>query len=126
MMSERLIVLASFPDPFKAEVAKARLEAIGIECVMEELETTEAPLPTSQGMTGVRIKVRIVDYERAREALGEPAEETSASVPHCPNCGSTNVISDEGFIVRLKSTVFGKSGRRRCRCLDCEYCWMEE
>lgn len=71
-----LITIANFPSPIDANLAKTRLEADGIECVLtnEHIASMNWYWPLAIG--GVGLQVRESDAERAMEILeGEPDDE---------------------------------------------------
>ena len=71
-----LITIASFDHPIHANLAKTRLEAEGIDCVLtnEHFAGLNWVWPLAVG--GVGLQVRESDAERAADILeGEPHEE---------------------------------------------------
>ena len=71
-----LITIANFPYPIDANLAKSRLEAEGIDCVLtnEHIAGMNWYWPLAIG--GVGLQVRESDAERAAEILeGEPSGE---------------------------------------------------
>ena len=71
-----LITIASFDHPIHANLAKTRLEAEGIDCVLIDEHITGMNWLWVPAIGGVRLQVRESDAERAMEILeGEPDEE---------------------------------------------------
>jgi hypothetical protein len=72
-MSDEIVTIATFPYPTQAELAKIRLEAEGIECIVVNALSPLLIHPATMG-GGVQVQVRAEDAERAREILAQEPE----------------------------------------------------
>lgn len=105
-----LIVLARYNDIPDAELARAELEANGIQSVIFDENTISAQWLYAQAMGGMRLMVRACDASTAAEILGLPpisaaelAQEAGETEDaKCPNYGGSDVKT--GFF-----TVYGTS-----------------
>lgn len=79
--SNPLVTLVSFHDPFKADMARNRLIAAGIDAVVNG-ETGGAIFGgIASGFDAVQVQVRTSDVERGRRVLEEPVEEMPGAEP---------------------------------------------
>jgi hypothetical protein len=112
--------VASYSKPEEAYLAKARLEASGIQTGIRDDLTVSAYWLYSNAIGGVKVEVEDEDFERAREVLMLPKVE--AGLLRCPHCGSDEVRPRElsllaaicigiGFVLPFRS--------RRVDCLRC-------
>ena len=77
-MSDEIVTIATFPYPTQAELAKIRLEAEGIECIVVNALSPLLIHPATMG-GGVQVQVRAEDAKTAREILKrEPEEQQQA------------------------------------------------
>lgn len=71
-----LVTIASFAYPIEANLAKTRLEAEGIDCVLTNEHFASMGWAWSLAIGGVGLQVRESDAERAAEILeSEPDDE---------------------------------------------------
>lgn len=74
-----LITIASFDHPLEANLAKTRLEAEGIECVLTNEHIAGMNWVWAPTIGGVGLQVLEADARRAMEILeGEPDDEERA------------------------------------------------
>ena len=98
--AENIIVLATYPDPVAAHLARTRLEAAGIACFLSNETLVSLNVMYSPAAGGVRLHVYARDAAAAAEVLrelphmhaarGGPAAEG----PACPRCGSAEVATE--------------------------------
>jgi hypothetical protein len=73
MSETELVVIAAFPDPMEAELAKSALQSAGIDCMIQA-DTAGGMRPhLAVGTGGYRILVRAEDADAAREVLNPSA-----------------------------------------------------
>jgi hypothetical protein len=90
--------VASFREPFKAHLAKGRLEAEGIQALVLDENLARINWGFSQAIGGVKIQVSEEHLDQAREILGadythelsafEEAQLEATPDDVCPECGS--------------------------------------
>jgi hypothetical protein len=94
-------VVARFPEPVMAHMAKARLEAEGIPAFVRDAHTIGIQWLYSIALGGVRVEVEEHDEERALDLLRtdmseELTEEHWSGHAHpdlrCPRCGSDEIV----------------------------------
>ncbi|EEX30886.1 MULTISPECIES: putative signal transducing protein [Vibrio] len=89
-----MVVVARFSFPHEAHIAKASLEAAGIESNIADEHTVNTQWLYSNAIGGVRLMVQEEDAEQATIILNTDysdalcSEESSTSQDHCPQCGS--------------------------------------
>ena len=71
-MSGRLVTLASYSDPMKAQFDQQKLEAAGIPARVNGDIATTALAGINIGIASVKLEVAESDLERAREILSAP------------------------------------------------------
>ncbi|MDH3197804.1 MAG: DUF2007 domain-containing protein [Candidatus Krumholzibacteria bacterium] len=137
-MSEGWVTIATFVEPTEAHLARTRLEAEGIPCVLTN-EFLARVLP-SAAVGGVRLLVAPADQRRARDllrprphlvVLAEPgAESTPEGDRICPRCRSYDVyfFEHDGGYSALLELFFGflrpwRSHKWMCK--ECGYEWKE-
>jgi hypothetical protein len=81
-----LVTVATFPQIHLAEVAKAHLEAAGIESQLVDEGVVGANPFLSVAVGGVKIQVREEDAKRAAELI-EELEQTESPDNTCLACG---------------------------------------
>ncbi len=126
-MTDTSVDVGFFSDAMAAHLARARLEAEGIEAhVYDQHMVTNEPL-LSGALGGVKVAVAASDAEAARRLL---ADKHAVEASTCPRCDSTQIerlelgrraafltIISLGFpIGRTKSSL---------RCEECEHRWRE-
>ena len=68
-MSKNWITVASFSQPFEAHLAKTRLEAEEITCVVSDEYLVRVDWLLSNAVGGVKLMVPVWEAERAKEIL---------------------------------------------------------
>ena len=77
-----LITIASFDHTLDANLAKTRLEAEGIDCVLTDEHITSMNWFWVPAIGGVRLQVRESDAERAVEILEGESGDEDGTVEH--------------------------------------------
>src|SRR5215207_2944578 len=96
---ERLVTVATFTSPWEAQLARARLEAEGIESMIADEHVVRLDWAISNAVGGVKLQVRKEDAESAAAALtsGNALPEIylvtdeEAARRRCPGCNSDNL-----------------------------------
>lgn len=108
-MNLDLTTIRVFDNAPECHVYRMKLENEGIECFLfdEEMVTINPLINLALG--GVKLKVKSTDLVQANEILSELEEkpitdEKNESIK-CPNCSSTNLISDFKSIKGLKGII---------------------
>ena len=89
-----MITVARFSFPHEAYIAKASLEAAGIDSFIADEHTINMQWLYSNAMGGVRLLVQEVDLDNALSLLNTDFSESviyqeqKLGIDHCPNCGS--------------------------------------
>lgn len=142
-MSGKLVTVWNFFEPMEAHIAKARLEAEGIKCVLSDENFVGTYWLLSGMAGGVKLKVGECDAEMARQILAakeevvqeqtevqdeaEQRDENSGELL-CPKCGSDLVEYEKysrkmfflGVLFFRIPVFFPKDSYR---CLDCGHVW---
>jgi predicted RNA-binding Zn-ribbon protein involved in translation (DUF1610 family) len=116
-MDEKLVSIASFPQPIEAHIAKGRLEAEGIMCFLGDEHIVSVHPFYSHAVGGVKLKVRTHDAEQATKILREMAQvpvstnsfeaeghESAENALLCPRCGS-----EDAYTTRFSRKIFALS-----------------
>jgi hypothetical protein len=69
MDTDELVTVAAFPDVPEAELARQRLELEGVAAFVLSAQTTGVMPYLTASSGGVRVQVKRVDLEKAREIL---------------------------------------------------------
>jgi len=136
--AERLVPVALYHTPHEAHLARLRLEAEGLRCVLEGEHMSGLAWPPT---SGVRVLVPAWQVEPARGVL-RSCEATSGAVhgsadwvtgdleaTRCPDCGSLRVrdarvhASGQGFRWRVLGVPLPFL-RRRATCRQCGHRWV--
>jgi len=122
--SGRLVAVAVFAHAVEAHLARARLEAEGIEAAL----VGEHVAGVLVGVQSVSVHVPASDAERARAVLAAAAEmpdrpsadwvTDELDAPRCPACGSLRVVFERAL------WPF-PALRRRARCERCGESWRD-
>lgn len=99
MRDDDLVTVDRFLFLAEAELARARLEAAGIDAVLADENVVRLSWGDAQAHGGVRLQVRRRDAEEAREVLEEEGEPlpsessppTAHSRDHCRRCFSEEI-----------------------------------
>jgi hypothetical protein len=104
-----LVTIDRFLFVAEAEIARATLEAAGIDAVLVDENIVRMAWGDAQAHGGVRLQVRAEDVEEAEEVLGTLQEPGQEGVPvlhsdeNCARCGS-----DEIFPAESRSRSFAR------------------
>ncbi|MBN2020114.1 MAG: hypothetical protein JW749_07810 [Sedimentisphaerales bacterium] len=135
-MNDRVVTVASFDEPYKAHIARIKLESAGIRCFLsgENFVSTYWLLSRADG--GIKLKVWQQDVKAAEEFLRQKKSSSEAGKSDeaegydlvCPKCGSEN-IDYERFsrkalmlsilLFRLPLTWL----KEKYKCEDCGNVW---
>jgi len=134
---ERRVTIATFSTPWEAQLARARLEAEGIDAWVSDENL--ARLGFSNAIGGVRLQVREEEAKVAAELLQREARlpeiylvtEEEARLPRCPECNSDRLNLERwsrlllvGSLLLLRFPLLVP--RKRWRCRSCGGMWKEE
>jgi putative signal transducing protein len=134
---ERRVTIATFSTPWEAQLARARLEAEGIDAWISDENL--ARLGFSNAIGGVRLQVREEEAKVAAELLQREARlpeiylvtEEEARLPRCPECNSDRLNLERwsrlllvGSLLLLRFPILVP--RKRWRCRSCGGMWKEE
>jgi hypothetical protein len=136
---ERYVVVETFTSPWEAQLARARLEAEGIETLVADEHLVRMDWFISRAIGGIKLKVRQEDAERAAEAL-RPSDpipeidlvtEAEAHCPRCPSCNSDNLTHERWSRLAFFGSclLFGfplPVPRNRWSCRRCGEVWRED
>ena len=128
-----LKTVARFREPYKAHIARGKLEAEGIPAIVLDEHLVQIDWLYSQAIGGVKVQVPEEALKRAQEILAvdheaelETIRETSVEpsmVEVCPKCGSSSTAS-RGYslwslvpsLIFFLPVFFRKKGRVCSRC----------
>jgi hypothetical protein len=134
---ERLVTVETFAAPWEAQLARARLEAEGIDSQLADEHL--ARLGLSGAIGGVRLQVREEDAEIAVEVLRREARlpelylvtDEEALRPRCPGCNSDSLTLERwsrllfvGSLLLFRIPILVP--RRRWKCRHCGGMWKDE
>lgn len=132
-MDDKLITIARFSTPTTAHVARARLEADGIDAVVlnENIATLAPFLGFQDGGQMVQLQVRAEDARLAADSLGLEAPSNETEEPEvpaaCPRCNCERVAADRnpltGFFNALAKFYDPDLACYRWRCPKCHHGW---
>jgi hypothetical protein len=141
-MTDKLITIANFVEPFQANLARVKLESEGIKCFLAGENFVATYWLLSGADRGIKLQVRESEAERALEILSPEeragVQETSGvSVPseaadlRCPKCSSENIeyekFSRKAFFLGILFLRFPLAFPKRSnKCRDCGHVWKEE
>ena len=143
-MNQKLVTIASYPQPIEAHIAKGRLEAEGILCFLADENIVSVHPFYSNAVGGVKLKVREEEAEKAYTILQQidalaPEPNTFEVADHlpnentviCPNCGS-----EDAYATRFSRKIFALSLilfgfplpfiRRTFHCPACGHEWKKK
>lgn len=136
---ERLVTVASFTSPWEAQLARARLEAEGIESMVADEHLVRLHWVISNAVGGVKIKVRPEDAAQAAAALAMDAPlpeiylvtEEEAALRRCPGCNSENITFQRWSRLAFFGTwlLLGfplPVPRNRWSCRRCRAVWRDD
>jgi hypothetical protein len=135
-MSKNWITVASFSQPFEAHLAKTRLEADGITCVVSDEYLVRVDWLLSNAIGGVKLMVPVWEAERAKDIL-RPRPRLIVVADHatdgemiCPRCHCDDVYYTSysrraaGLFVLLLGFLIPWRDRK-WTCKQCGYAWKE-
>jgi hypothetical protein len=137
-IGQRWVTVASFSQPVDAHLARTRLEAEGISCVVNDEYLVRVDWLLSNAIGGVKLKVPASEAAQARDILRPRPRLVAvadAGVPGdgemiCPRCRSDDVYYARYsrriagvFIILLGFLVPWRD--RRWTCKQCGYAWKE-
>jgi len=140
-MTDKLITIANFIEPFQANLARVKLESEGIKCFLGGENFVATYWLLSNADRGIKLQVRESDAKRALEILSSEEEtgvqETSAvsvpfeaADPRCPKCSSENIeyerFSRKAFFLGILFLRFPIAVPKRSnKCRDCGHVWKK-
>lgn len=112
-MADKLVTIATFSEPSQAEISKAKLEEVGINCFLTE-DATHNLYGYAAGT--IRLQIRESDAERALEALKvdgkkrctQCGQEVQDSAKYCANCGAETGDCRQGEVTGWTCTKCGE------------------
>lgn len=148
-MDTRFVTVATFNFSHDAHMAKNKLEAEGITCIIADEFTIAMVWLYSNALGGIKVKVPEEQYEEARNILDEDYsddlndiedhvwDEEFEDIPdpdgevECPYCHSTDneLIESEQPATLLSRLTFGMvhpQARYRYKCHICLSEWTDE
>jgi Putative prokaryotic signal transducing protein len=134
---ETLVTVGAYASPWEAQLARACLEAEGMESVVADEHLGRIWCATTVG--GIKLKVREDEAPRAAELLRSrrPIPEiylvTEADLPaahRCPSCKSDNLALERWSVLAFLGTwlLLGLAlpvPRRRWTCHGCSSVWKD-
>ncbi len=129
--TEKFVTVANLINIIDVDLARAKLEADGIEVFTLDESTVSANWLFSNAIGGVKLQVREEDAERAREILAQkpvPEDGSEKEGPVCPKCGSSElgyeVFSRKfAFLSWLLTGIPLPFLKKRWACKKCGYSW---
>lgn len=132
--ADRLVAVALYPQPHEAHLARLRLEADGLRCVLQGEHMSGLAWPPA---SGVRVLVPAWQRDAAQRVLAECDAQTGSAnwvtgdldATRCPRCGSLRVrdarvdASGRGFRWRVLGVPLPFL-RRRASCRHCGHRWL--
>jgi hypothetical protein len=120
--------IATFSKPEEAHLFRTRLEAVGIEAVVQDEHLGQLMWLYSNAIGGIRVQVDDADLDATREFLAEdqPQPCPEAVEVACPSCSSTETAPDElprrfAYLCLLLMNFPVLLGRHRWRCAKCHH-----
>lgn len=131
---EKLVMVASFRDLSEALLAKGRLDAAEIPCVLADDNIARMDWFLSNLLGGVKLNVPESQFETAHELLFGTQEVAPGEQPvvQCPKCGSNDVGAidpDRGVrlaALAMVSLPLPRLSEVRWQCASCGAKWVEE
>jgi hypothetical protein len=136
---ETLVTVGAYASPWEAQLARACLEAEGVDSVVADEHLGRIWCATTVG--GIKLQVREDDASRASELLRsrKPIPEiylvTESDLPpsaqRCPSCKSDNLVLERWSVLGFLGTwlLLGLAlpvPRRRWACRGCGSAWKDE
>lgn len=136
-MSKNWITVASFSQPVEAHLAKARLEADGITCIVSDEYLVRVDWLLSNAIGGVKLMVPVWEADHAKDILRPRPRLLVAAEPEsdeemiCPRCHTDDVYFTRSYAHRAAAFFVILLGmvlpirHRRWTCKQCGYSWKE-
>jgi hypothetical protein len=137
-VATELIVVRRFRDLLEAELAKGKLQSVGIDCFVADENTVRMDWFWSNAIGGLRLLVKPEDAETATALLDEPIPDEIAqddpslayTQPHCPKCGSLDVSFETldrplSYTLMFFNVAF-PVGKHNWKCQACGVEWVDE
>jgi Putative prokaryotic signal transducing protein len=135
---ETLVTVGAYASPWEAQLARACLEAEGVDSVVADEHLGRIWCATTVG--GIKLRVREEDASRAAELLRSrtPIPElylvTESDLPaaqRCPSCNSDNLVLERWSVLGFLGTwlLLGMAlpvPRRRWNCRGCYSVWKDD
>lgn len=126
-------IVATFNDATSAAPLKERLAQLGIEAEIYDERKIQRYWFASEPIAGVKLRVNLQDYVRARHLLHEWHKMDGAlrTAFHCPQCDSSRVeypqVTRKFASPNVVEALFALHlMERRFYCLDCHYTWAKQ
>ena len=97
MLADDYAVVATFSMPYEAQIARASLQAAGIEALIADEHTINMDWFYSNALGGVRLLVPRAQLVEARELVAADFSDAlpqAAEPVRCPACGSEDVVAE--------------------------------
>jgi hypothetical protein len=140
-----VVILRRYRDLAEAIVSRSVLESAGISCFLRNENMIRLDWPLSNLLGGIALQVAVEDREEAEkllsqpippaiqfgiESAGESEAESEYKQPHCPRCGSLDIVTETtGRKAALGALYFGVPlplGRPYRACNTCESRWIDD
>ncbi len=113
----KLITLKTFGNPIDSHLYKSILEDRDIRCYLFDENMVSLNLLHDIMIGGIKLKINASDFEKAKKIIQEieaqPIKDKNNKIVSCPNCQSTDIISDfksvkslSGFFSMLIALLF--------------------
>jgi len=135
-MSDALVTVASFDEPYKAHIARMKLESEGIKCFLSGENFVATYWLCSRIEGGIKLKVKESNSIAAVEILQSKEVPSEAQQPPeldgydliCPKCRSENIEFERfSWKMALLSILLFRLPvtwlKKEYKCLDCGHVW---
>ena len=124
----RLVTVGRYRDLIQADIARSVIESAGIRTYLWNENLVRVDWPVSNAIGGVHLRVEAEDEPGALELLAQPLPATISyddnetfTQPHCPKCGSSDIVSSE--FTGVAEPVPPETDVWRCKA--CGECWEQ-
>lgn len=126
MDSHELVTVGSYPNSALAHLARIRLEAEGIDVVIEDEHLTSLSVQYGPAIGGVKVRVCETDREAAFNILHGQRQALEEKRLVCPRCESADVVKGK-HLTFLAAVRFFPLGivKHRMSCRACKHAWRE-
>lgn len=104
-----LVTVKVFDNSIEAHIWKSRFENEGIKCYLFDENMVSLNLLFNVMVGGIKLKINETDIERANELIKEidnlPLTNDNNEIIECPNCTSSDLISDYKSIKGIKGIL---------------------